>query len=165
MTRNEFIKEVLPLSDKVFRLSFRLLNDREMAKDMVQTIYLKLWDRRDEISRVNNAEAFIITMTKNACLDRIKLQKNNTEISRYDVAVEPEYERTEYVQIIKRIITTLPDLQKKIIELRDIEGFSFEEISAILNLPLNNIRVSLSIARKKVRDELIKTYNYGIRKD
>ena len=162
MTRDQFIKEVIPLSDKVFRLSIRMLNDKETAKDMVQTIYLKLWDKRNEMEKLKNMEAFVITMTKNACLDKIKLAKNNIDIKYYDKASEPEYDNKEYVRIIKKIILSLPEFQRRIIEYRDIDGFSFEEISDILEIPVNNIRVSLSVARKKVREELIKIYNYGL---
>jgi len=162
MTKNQFIKDVLPFSDKIYRLSFRLLNDREMAKDIVQTIFCKLWESRDKMDSIGNKEAFIITVTRNACLDKIRLFKDNTEIKYFHKVTEPQYEVNEYVEMIKTVIVTIPEIQRKVIELRDIEGFSFGEISAMLDLPLNNIRVSLSVARKKVRESIHKIYSYGL---
>ncbi len=165
MNKNQFIKEFLPLSEKVFRLAYRFLNDSEMAKDIVQGIYLKLWDKRNELKKFTNKEAFVVKMARNACLDKIKLTKNTIDVSHYHNPVQPDYDNAESAQIVKRIIKTLPDQQKQIIELRDIEGFTFEEISDILDLSINNIRVSLSIARKKVREEFNKIYSHGLQRN
>ncbi len=162
MTRKQFVKEVLPFSEKVYRLSFRFLKDSEKAKDMVQTIFCKLWDKREQLDSLNSVEGFIIRMTKNACLDKIKLRKNQTEIQNYHKVTLPNYDSKEYLAVTKQVIATLPEKQRQIIELRDLEGFSFEEISTMMEIPLNNIRVSLSIARKKVRNEIKKIYNYGL---
>lgn len=136
-----------------------------MAKDMVQSIYCKLWDEKNKLDSLTNKEAFVIKVTKNACLDKLKLNKSYTELEQYHKVEEPVHETTEKVELTKKIIQSLPDKQRKIIELRDIEAFTFEEISEILEIPLNNIRVSLSIARKKVREELHKIYNYGLRQN
>ena len=163
MTRKQFVKEVMPFSEKVYRLSFRFLKDPELAKDMVQNIFCKLWDHRAKLEELNSKEGYIIRMTKNACLDKIKLRKVKTEILNHHKVTTPNYDSTEYVEVAKKVIETLPEKQRRIIQLRDVEGFSFDEISKLMELPLNNIRVSLSIARKKVRMEIQKIYNYGIR--
>ena len=162
MTRKQFIKEVMPYSEKVYRLSFRFLNDSEMAKDMVQNIFCKLWDHRGKLNELRSKEGYIIRMTKNACLDKIKLKKHQTEILNHHKVTQPTYDSTEYVEVTKKVIEKLPEKQRRIIQLRDLEGFSFDEISKLMELPLNNIRVSLSIARKKVRTEIQKIYDYGL---
>jgi RNA polymerase sigma factor (sigma-70 family) len=165
MTKKQFVEEILPLNEKAFRLSFRLLNDSDMAKDVVQSVYCKLWDEKDKLDSLTNKEAFVIKVTKNACLDRLKLNKTHIDLEQFHNIEEPVHETTEKVELVKKIIKSLPDKQRKIIELRDIEAFTFEEISGVLEIPLNNIRVSLSIARKKVREELHKIYNYGLRQN
>lgn len=162
MTKSQFLKEVIPLGDKIHRLAFRFLKDAENVKDVVQSIYLKLWEKRGELDQIKSIEGYAIRMTKNTCLDRIKLQKDNVDLSDYNQPTKSEEENIESVQIVKNIINTLPNLQRQVIELRDIDGFSFDEIAEALELPVNNIRVSLSIARKKVREEFIKINNYGL---
>ena len=162
MKKSQFLKDFLPLSDKVYRLAFRFLQDSEMAKDIVQSIYLKLWDIRNELNKYYNKEAFVITMTKNACLDKIKLTKKTTDVLDYHNLVEPDYDHLESAQIVKKIIGYLPEQQKRIIEFSDIEGLTFEEISVILDLSVNTIRATLSIARKKVREEFKKIYSHGL---
>jgi RNA polymerase sigma-70 factor (ECF subfamily) len=63
---------------------------------------------------------------------------------------------------VKQIIAGLPDLQRTIIHLRDIEQLEYEEIATATEMNVNAIRVNLSRARKKVRDEILKIQNYGI---
>jgi RNA polymerase sigma-70 factor (ECF subfamily) len=162
MTKETFIAEVIPLSDKLFRISFRLLKDRELARDVVQTVFLKLWDKRDDLPDLKNPEAYAVKMTRNACLDKIKLAKDQTEIVNCHETAENDYEIKELTHLIRKIIGSLPEMQRKIIELRDIEGLSFAEISGILSISENNIRVSLSVARKKLRESLKKAYDYGL---
>jgi RNA polymerase sigma-70 factor (ECF subfamily) len=71
-------------------------------------------------------------------------------------------ENADSVGLIKRIISGLPELQRTVIQLRDIEQFEYEEIAEATELNVNAIRVNLSRARKKVRDEILKIQNYGI---
>lgn len=71
-------------------------------------------------------------------------------------------ENADSIELIKRIISNLPDLQRTVIHLRDVETMEYEEIVEITGLNLNAVRVNLSRARKKVRDEIIKIQNYGI---
>ncbi|MGY6648616.1 RNA polymerase sigma factor [Wenyingzhuangia sp. IMCC45574] len=162
MTKKQFIKELLPLNEKMYRLSYRLLNDVDLAKDIVQTVYCKLWEDKDKLKKILNKEAYVIRITKNACLDKIRLKKTQTEVQQHHKVTEQYHESSEKVMLVKKVIATLPDKQRKVIQLRDVDGFSFDEISKALDLPQNTIRVSLSIARKKVREELKKIYSYGL---
>jgi RNA polymerase sigma-70 factor (ECF subfamily) len=81
---------------------------------------------------------------------------------------DEESQETDYLDfadsalLVKRIIADLPDLQRTIIHLRDIEQLEYEEIAAATEMNVNAIRVNLSRARKKVRDEILKIQNYGI---
>ncbi len=61
-----------------------------------------------------------------------------------------------------KLIENLPEQQKLIIQLRDVEQYEFDEISKMLNLKPTAVRVSLSRARKIIREQLIKQHNYGI---
>ena len=162
MRKKQFINEFLPLSDKVYKLAYRFLNDQDEAKDLVQQIYLKLWDKRNELKSFNNNEAYVIKMTRNACLDKLKLAKDKVDIANYGKSEDAKYDSIESVEVIRRIIENLPNLQQRIIELRDIDGYTFDEIAELLDLSINSIRVSLSIARKKVRKEFLKIYSYGL---
>jgi RNA polymerase sigma factor (sigma-70 family) len=167
MNKEEFKKEVLPLSEKMYRLSYRLLNDIELSRDCVQESFIKLWEIKDKLKQIENIQAFAYTIIRNISIDKIRQIKrlNKTERIAPVKIVESNYEFVESKLIIQKLIQSLPRQQRLIIELRDIEEFSYEEIAEVMNLSVNNIRVSLSIARKKIKEELIKIYNYGLTKD
>ena len=167
MKQQEFLTTVLPFKDKLYRLAKRLLVSKDEAEDAVQEIYLKLWNGKDKIANYKNPEAFAITMTKNYCLDRLKSkQASNLKIvhSNYQNSqnVEREVEANDGVSLVFQIMETLPEQQRMILQLRDVEQFEYAEIAEMLELNETAIRVSLSRARKAVRDEMIKNYNYGI---
>lgn len=156
------------MHQKLFRLCCRFLGTAADAEDAIQEVYLKLWNMRDKLTGIDNIEAFSTTVTKNHCLDKLKMKKpvpmddllNNTVVdsSQSPYSKVENYNNTFF---IKQIIDTLPDQQKTIMVMRDIEEYSFDEIQAITGLDMNNIRVNLSRARKHVRNELIKVHDYG----
>lgn len=167
MKQQEFLSTVLPFKDKLYRLAKRLLISTEEAEDAVQEVLLKLWNAKEKISGYKNPEAFAITMTKNYCFDRLKSkQASNMKIVHSNYKnhdnIERDVEVKDGVNMVFQIMETLPEQQKTILQLRDVEQFEFSEIAEMLELNETAIRVSLSRARKAVREQLIKQYNYGI---
>ena len=167
MEQKEFLNTILPYKDTLYRLAKRLLVSSDEAEDAVQEVFLKLWKVRDKIDNYRSPEAFAITMTKNYCLDRLKSkQASNLKIvhSNYKNSenIERAIEANQGVELLTKIMQTLPEKQKIIMQLRDIEQFEFAEISQMLEINETAIRVALSRARKVVREQLIKQYNYGI---
>lgn len=169
MLAGEFKTCVLPLSNRLLRIALQILQDEEEAKDVLQDVFLKLWQKRDELDKVQSIEAFAVSMTRNRCLDVMRkrrtitigsLKKNRLSVDDSDET--DHLEHADSVKLVKRIISGLPELQRTVIHLRDIELFEFEEIADILKMEINAIRVNLSRARKKVRDEILKIQNYGI---
>lgn len=170
MTQNEFLKIVIPLKDKMFRLSKRLLISREEAEDATQEVIAKLWNKKEELKKYNSVEALSITMTKNYCLDRLKSkQASNLQLvhSNYlskEAGLEKTTEDRDHLKWIEKIINELPETQKMVIQLREIEELEFEEIAKIMETTPENVRVILSRARKALREEIEKINNYGITK-
>lgn len=167
MKQKEFLNTILPCKNTLYRLAKRLLVSSDEAEDAVQEVFLKLWKGRDKIDNYRSPEAFAITITKNYCLDRLKSkQASNIKIVHNNYKNSENIERTiegnEGVELITKIMETLPEKQKIIMQLRDIEQFEFAEISQMLEINETAIRVALSRARKAVREQLIKQYNYGI---
>ena len=169
MTQAEFLKIVMPFKDKVFRLAKRLLVSQEEAEDATQEILLKLWNNKQKISEYKNVEAFSMTMTKNFCLDKLKSKHaQNLKIvhSNYqdnNVSLQKQVELNDSVSWVSRIMEELPEQQKIIMQLRDIEQYDFDEIAKMLDMNPTAVRVALSRARKTLRDKLTKTHSYGVK--
>ncbi|MBT3242469.1 MAG: RNA polymerase sigma factor [Bacteroidetes bacterium] len=167
MEQKEFNDIFISLKDKVFKYARAVLSDTAEAEDVTQDIFEKLWSNNNNEYQYKNVEPYLIRSTKNLCLDRIKhkkvVAKNSENIKLLsNHHVEPVGEKKEVSQIIKTIINELPKKQRMIIHLRDIEGYEFDEIIEATGIEPNAIRVNLSRARKTVKQELIKTMNYGL---
>ncbi len=168
MNQTTFIRLIDPVKDKMYRLALRLLTSREAAEDATQEVLLKLWSRNDKLKHYANLEAFVMTVTKNHCLDQLKLkQNNNLKIahSNYDnnqTNIQVQLEYSDELEQVERILKNLPEQQQLIFQLRDVEQYEYEEISEITQMNETAIRVTLSRARKKIREELKKKHNYGI---
>lgn len=171
MTLENFKIEVLPVKHKLFRLAKRMLGNTAEAEDLTQEVLVRLWAKKDKLHEYRSIEAFAMTITKNLCLDNLKSKRNKTdELTERNNKIEysTPYEKMElsdsYKKVLK-IIDALPEQQKMIIHLRDIEGYEYEEISEVMNLQVNTIRVNLSRARKKVKETMIKMHNYEFAKN
>ncbi|SFN76247.1 RNA polymerase sigma-70 factor, ECF subfamily [Bizionia echini] len=169
MTQTEFLNIVMPFKDKVFRLAKRLLVSREEAEDATQEIILKLWKNQNKMGNYKNIEAFSMTMTKNFCLDKLKSkQAQNLKIvhSNYEdhnVSLQKEVELNDSLEWVNKIMADLPEQQKMVIQLRDIEQYDYDEIAKMLDMNQTAVRVALSRARKTIREKLTNTHNYGIK--
>ena len=75
MVARDFKTSILPLSKKLLRFATHFLKDEDEAKDVVQDVFLKLWQKRDELEKVENIDAFTMQMTKNRCLDVLRSRK------------------------------------------------------------------------------------------
>ena len=158
---------VLPIKDNLYRLARRFLISSDEAQDAVQEVFLKLWKNKEAIKKYRSPEAFAYTMTKNYCLDRLKSkQASNLKLvhtnfeNRTDL--EQHIEAKDGVSLLFKLMETLPEQQKTILHLRDVEQLEFAEIAKITNTSQANVRVALSRARKKIKDLLLKQYNHGI---
>ena len=169
MTQVEFLSIVMPFKDKVFRLAKRLLVSTEEAEDATQEVLLKLWNNKKKIQEYKNVEAFSMTMTKNFCYDKLKSkQAQNLKIvhSNYEdgnTSLQKQIELNDSVEWVSKIIEELPEQQRVIIQLRDIEAYDFDEIAKMLDMTNTAVRVNLSRARKIIREKLTNTHNYGIK--
>jgi len=169
MTQTEFLDIVMPFKDKVFRLAKRLLVSHEEAEDATQEIIIKLWNNKAQMEKYRNVEAFSMTMTKNFCLDRLKsksaqnLKIVHSNYTDHNTSLQKQIEVNDSLGWVGKIIEDLPEQQKIIIQLRDIEQYEFEEIAKMLDMKETSIRVSLSRARKTIREKLTKTHSYGVK--
>ncbi len=168
MTQSEFLNVVMPFKDKLFRLAKRLLVSKEEAEDATQEVLMKLWAKNKMIESYMNVEAFAMTMTKNFCLDRLKSkQSGNLKLvhSNYkdeNVSLQNQLEVNDSVSWVEKIMEELPEQQKMVLQLRDVEEYEFEEIAQLMEMQPTAVRVALSRARKTVRDKLLQKHSYGI---
>ncbi|MFV8344412.1 RNA polymerase sigma factor [Flavobacterium sp. XS2P39] len=169
MNQNEFVLLISPFKDKVFRLAKRLLVSTEEAEDATQEVLVKLWSKKEGLNGFNSIEAFAMTMTKNYCLDQLKSKRaDNIKIVHNNFtdsqpSLDRKVEDIDSLNWVEKIINQLPEQQRLLIQMRDIEQYEFAAIAEIVNMNETAIRVALSRARKTIRESMTKTHSYGIK--
>lgn len=169
MKEKEFIDIINPFKDKLYRLAKRMLVSKEEAEDATQEVLVRLWHRNENLKSYNSIEALAVTMTKNYCLDQLKskrasnLQIVHNNYSDNKANIEREIESKDSWGIVEKIINELPEQQRIIIQMRDIEEYQFEEIAKALDMQETAVRVALSRARKTIREQLTAKHNYGVK--
>jgi RNA polymerase sigma-70 factor (ECF subfamily) len=166
MKSSEFKLMVLPYSSRLYRLAYRLLGNHEEAEDAVQEVYLKLWKMRDNLYQYSSIEALCVRVTRNLCLDQLRRRKIEREINTEDDNGEnTEYSdpskemiKKERTDIMNKLINQLPEPQRSLVYFRHIEGKEYGEIEELMDMKENAIRVSISRARKQLREMLQKQY-------
>ena len=155
--------EFLSVKDAAYRYAVALLHDSVEAEDAVQDLYERLWRRRLFL-RHEGFRSLVMTAIRNAALDRLRERERRRHASIDEVAtesVELEDRRDEFL-IIKGIIARLPEREREVIHLRDVEGMAFEDIAEVVECSEVAARMAHSRARQKVREEFSKIMNYGL---
>lgn len=165
-----FKKELIPIKDRLYRLAKTMLQNREDAEDALQEVYMKLWNNKEIIKDLKSPEAYAMKVMKNFCLDKLKSRKNKhmVEIKEYEIEKEnfTPFSMVSFdnlKDLMLKLFSTLPEQQRMIIHMRDIEHYSYDEIADVTGLKVNAIRVNLSRARKNVKGNYLKIRNYETR--
>lgn len=170
MTLENFQNMVFPVKNKLYRFAFRLLGNNEEAKDVVQEVMIKVWSGRDQLDQVQNMEAWCMRITKNLSLDRLRQQQRRPtdslekglHLTHSSLTPAESTEMNERMKRIGELMAGLPDKQRHVMHLRDIEGYSYNEICEILELDMSQVKVYLFRARNAVREKLQKMDAYGL---
>lgn len=171
MNQNEFVTIIQPFKDKMFRLAKRLLVSTEEAEDATQEVLVKLWNKNKELKQLNSIEAMAMTITKNYCLDQLKSKRaSNLKIvhnnyTNREAGLDQKIEDQDTLSWVEKIINELPEQQKIIVQMRDIENSEFDEIATVLEMNETAVRVALSRARKTIREKITNTHHYGLAKN
>ncbi|TDE12924.1 RNA polymerase sigma factor [Dyadobacter psychrotolerans] len=167
MDLQAFNQRILPVQGRLFRMAMLFLRSRVEAEDAMQDVLLRLWTNREQLENYNSLEALAVKMIRNVCLDKLKSHNKqkmtHEELPDVQTGDASPYQQTEQAdsnQLIHRLIGELPDQQKLVLHLRDVEEYSFEEIEEFTGLSINNIRVILSRARLKLRENYVKENDY-----
>ncbi|MDO4163006.1 MAG: RNA polymerase sigma factor [Bacteroides sp.] len=170
MQEISFRKDVLPLKDQLFRLALRITFDRAEAEDIVQETLIRVWNKRDEWPQFGSIEAYCTTVARNLAIDRSEKKDAQTVELTSDMEQDtPDasspYDRLvnkERLTLVHRLMNELPDKQRQIMQLRDIEGKSYKEIAVLLSLTEEQVKVNLFRARQKVKQRFLNIEGYGL---
>ena len=159
MREISFRNDILPLKDKLYRLALRITLNSAEAEDVVQDTMIRVWNKRDEWPQFESIEAYCLTIARNLAIDRsqkMEAQMPDT-LTPYDRLAQ-----NEQMQLVHRLVNELPERQRTIMQLRDVEGKSYKEIADILQITEEQVKVTLFRARQKIKQRYTEIEDYGL---
>ena len=170
MKKVSFRNDVLPLKDMLYRLALRITLNSEEAEDIVQDTLIKVWNKRDAWDEIESIEAFSLAICRNLSLDHLRRFDNQNESldeaqtfttdrhsSPYEQAVSQDR-----INTVRRLVDALPEKQRTCMQLRDFEGKSYKDISAIMGITEEQVKVNIFRARQTIKQRFNEIENYGL---
>ncbi|WP_317129456.1 RNA polymerase sigma factor [Litoribacter populi] len=151
------------MKDKLYRMAFLWVKDRDVAKDAVQEVLEKAWVKRSELQKMDNHAGWLVTVLKNECLQHFRQDKKWEAIGDREFE-EPEQSESEFPEAYKRVfhfLEKLPEKHKEVFMLREVEGLTYEEIAEYLEISQDQVKVSLFRARKTLKEYLLNQARHG----
>ena len=159
------LEAVLPIKDKLYRYALRIVGNQMAAEDVVQEVLIKVWQKKEHLTKVDNKEAWCMTVTRNLALDKLRKKKvilddvdDHRNISDSQMTPYRALQSDDTMQIIKEAINELPEAQQQVIHLRDVEGYNYQEIADITWFSSDKVKVYLHRARITLRNKLTSIY-------
>ncbi len=169
MTTKQFKNEVLPIKNKLYQYALSIVREVGLAEDIVQEVFMKLWSQCGKLKGIRNIEAWSMAITRNQSLDKLRQKRMNVvglseteyRISGHQVSDHLSI-NNDLMEKIESTLALLPEKQQEIFRLRDLLGYSNQEIEGILGMDGTQVKVYLFRARQKIRASLSKILNYGV---
>lgn len=160
MNNKEYNQVVKTHSNNLYRFILKMLKNKDCANDIVQDAFIKLWQNLKDVD-FNKAKAWLFTTARNQTLNQLKRDKRIDSMSHHTFN-EPYSSNTDFElkELIDKSLDQLPEIQKSIILLRDLEGYDYKEIGEILNLSESQVKVYLFRGRQKIKEILKNTITY-----
>ena len=182
MKKISFRNDILPLKNELYRLALRITLNPAEAEDVVQETMIKVWNRRDRWEELDSIEAFCLTICRNISLDKMKKAENqnpsleslrvgewNSGTDGHDApdhsySSNPEEQamQRDRIALVRQLIDNLPEKLRSCMQLREFEGKSYKEIAQILGITEEQVKVNIFRARQQIKQQFIKTENYGL---
>ena len=171
MKKVSFRNDVLPLKNVLFRLALRITMNREEAEDVVQDTLMKVWNNRETLPAIESIEAYSLTLCRNIAIDKMK-RMGRSEESLDSQTIEPyapsqsmpdeRVEQRDMLDMVRRIVDSLPEKQKTCMQLRDFEGKSYKDIAQVLAISEEQVKVNIYRARQAVKQKFNENAEYGL---
>ena len=162
MKEIDFQNDLLPLKNKLYRLAQRITLDSLEAEDVVEDTLVRVWERRKSLTDVENLEVYCLTICRNLALDRAErkdaqhaaLDANFDAPADTTALPDAQLEADERLAWVRRTFETLPEKLRTALQLRDIDGHSYQEVATAMDISESDVKVTLHRARQALKEKL-----------
>ena len=162
----------MPATDKMYRYAYSILKDPGVAHDVVQDCLVKIWQNRQKLHEIKSIDSWVMRITRNQCYDWVKVNRFSLnaerDISRDDIGLNETVDTDQRLLVkdqvnwLEKVLGSLPQKQKEIYHLREVEELTYQEIAEVLSLSLAEVKVTLHRTREKIRETINKIEAYGL---
>jgi RNA polymerase sigma-70 factor (ECF subfamily) len=154
LTKKQYNRAVEAYSGQIYRYALRFLKDAAFADDMVQDVFLKLWQNRNSVDP-DKVRAWLFATAHNRLINFTKRESRQEPLAeKHPERGQNDDHRFEWQDLLDHCLDRLPPLQKSILLLRDLEGYNYKEIGEMLELSDSQVKVYLFRARKAMKEQL-----------
>jgi len=142
------------------QFSYSLIKDQDTAENMVQEVFVKLWERRENITNIDNLLAYLMGMVRNQSIDFLRKEKANSKIynqlrpENSENTTEEQISKNEFEEKLLKSILNLPERCRTAIEMSRFEGFSNKEIAQKMEISVKGVEALIGRSLKLLRSEL-----------
>jgi len=161
MNNQEFTHIINEVKDKMYRLAFRIVGNQFDAEDVVQEVIIKVWNKKEHFTTIDNQPGWCMTLTRNLAIDKTRSKHRRTnDLNDYghlsDGGPTPgeSLENSDLLKKVKELYDQLPETQKTVLHLRDIEQYSYDEIADITGFTNNQVKINIYRGRQAIKDQL-----------
>ena len=168
-----FRTNILPLKNELYRLALRITLNRADAEDVVQETMMKVWNRREQWDELESIEAFCLTICRNIALDKMKrADSQNTSLEEeggyeradrsYASNPEEQAVQRDRVEMVRKLVSLLPEKQRTCMQLRDMEGKAYKEIAEVMGITEQQVKVNIFRARQTIKQKFQQIEQHGL---
>lgn len=160
MDQNTFKQDIIPLQRPMQLLAERILGNASDAEDMVQEVFLTLWQRRSRLDEVEKMDSYCMQMVRTRCIDLLRQRNKEAQhadtirgLSDSEVLLEVEENERQSLELHK-LLAELPERQQELVRLKYFKNYSTSQLQEALHMSPANIYTSLSRAIQSLREKI-----------
>jgi RNA polymerase sigma-70 factor (family 1) len=149
-------------SKRLYKFAFSILKSDEESENIIQDVFLNLWENRQSVVKDSSVKYYVFSIVHNSAISLIRKKARTTQFIEYlrlhqnlnQDPVNVEFEYNELKDRLDRIVNRLPERQKEVYILHNVEGLRYQDIAKRLKISENTIENHMSRALKTIREKL-----------
>ncbi|MBK8615219.1 MAG: RNA polymerase sigma factor [Flavobacteriales bacterium] len=153
MTLADYNTAVDQHADGIYRFALKHLRDTDVAKDVVQESFARLWVKAEEVDAAK-AKSYLFTTAHHIMVDEVRKGGRSTRMEEHheDLQYTSQSGQPDLKEILDAGLATLPEVQRSVVLLRDLEGYTYEEIAELTGLNLTQVKVYIYRGRNTLKE-------------
>lgn len=152
MTLAEYNSAVDMHADGIYRFALKHMRDPDHAKDVVQESFARLWMKVDQVE-ATKVKSYLFTTAHHVMIDDVRKGSRSTRMEEHHEDIRSTHQdQPDLKEVLERGLATLPPIQRSVVLLRDLEGYSYEEIAELTDLNLAQVKVYIYRGRTALKE-------------